>query len=91
MKTLYSVIKKPAQLIEVFSAVKYFNLDKVVCYVPEFIFNVNYTKAIKIKYINYINSLNKKDKDFIIVLKKYQFGEGKIVINNILQKKNLKS
>ena len=90
MKTLYSVIKKPAQLIEVFSAVKYFNLDKVVCYVPEFIFNVNYTKAIKIKYINYINSLNKKDKDFIIVLKKYQFGEGKIVINNILQKKNLK-
>ena len=89
MKILYSVIRKPAQLIEVFSAVKYFKLDKVVCYAPEY-WSINDTKPIQIKYNNYIKSLNKNDKDFDIKLKKYQIGEGKIITNNILQKKNLK-
>ena len=89
MKILYSVIKKPAQLIEVFSAVKYFRLDKVVCYVPEY-WSINDTKPIKIKYNNYINSLNKKNKNFSVTLKKYKFGEGKSVTNKILQKINLK-
>ena len=77
MKILYSVIKKPAQLIEVFSAVKYFKLDKVVCYVPEY-WSINDTKPIQIKYNNYIKSLNKNDKDFDIKLKKYQIGEVKL-------------
>ena len=89
MKILYSVIKKPAQLIEVFSAVKYFKFDKVVCYVPEY-WSINETKPIQIKYNNYIRSLNKNDKDFVIDLKKYQIGESKIITNNLLKKKNLK-
>ena len=89
MKILYAVINKPAQLIEVFSACKYLKLSKVVCYVPVYGSIVN-TKPFKIKYQNYIQSINNKQVNFKVCLKKYQVGEDNKIINKLLKLKKIR-
>jgi len=88
MSTLYSVIKKPAQIIEVFSACNYFNIKKLICFVPKTL-KVRSNSSVEVDYFNYINSLNKKNLNFKIVINKFKNIDEKKIINKLIKKKNI--
>ena len=69
MSVMCAIIKKPANIIEVFSASRYFKVRKVIIYTPSQII-YNSLKPEKIDLKNYINSFNPKELNFKIEIRK---------------------
>ena len=88
MSILHGVIKKPANLIEVFSACNFFKINKLIIYAPKY-YRVRSTKPVKINYKNYINSFEKKNINFKIEVRKYKNKDKPNLIKKIISKKNI--
>lgn len=70
MDVMSAIINKPSNIIEVFSACKYFKINKLILYTPSHI-KINTLHPAKINLNKYIKSFNNKELNFDINLKKF--------------------
>jgi hypothetical protein len=70
MDVMSAIINKPSNIIEVFSACKYFKIKKLILYTPSHI-KINELQPNKINLNKYVRSFNSKELNFDINLKKF--------------------